>query len=482
MEKERLSLKAKIGYGIGDLYGGGAFIIIGTYYLYFLTDVMRINPALAGTVIMMSKIWDAITDPIMGVISDRTRTRFGRRRFYFLIGIPLIFLSFFLMWYVPNFHSELSRFYYALFSYIFFATIITMVMIPYNALAPELTMDYNERISLNSFRMFFSMLSSVLCAILPLEIVKRFPSPRTGFTAMGVFFGIFFALPFILVFTATRERPEFWKETKFSFRENFIEPFKNRSFVHVLLMYLFSFLSMDVIMSILVYYMTHYLNRGQITNLALGTLIISEILFVPFWSALGKRFGKKTAFTLGLTVWIVAMFFSLAILPTSPTFVIYLFAAVVGVGTGCVVVMIYSIFADIPDTDELRSGQRREGIFSGLFTFMRKLSSAVGLFLISNIIALAGYIPPKEEIIDGVKKLVQQPQSESFITALRFLFALIPVGLLLISLFVAIRYPLTKSVHEKLKAILEMKRKDKELPQEMAKEEEHLKKLLLGER
>lgn len=166
MEKERLSLKTKIGYGVGDLYGGGAFIIIGTYYLYFLTDVMRINPALAGTVIMMSKIWDAITDPIMGVISDRTRTRFGRRRFYFLIGIPLIFLSFFLMWYVPNFHSELSRFYYALFSYIFFATIITMVMIPYNALAPELTMDYNERISLNSFRMFFSMLSSVLCAIL----------------------------------------------------------------------------------------------------------------------------------------------------------------------------------------------------------------------------------------------------------------------------------------------------------------------------
>jgi oligogalacturonide transporter len=97
VQNEKLSLKTKIGYGLGDLYGGGAFIILGTYYLHFLTDVVKIAPVLAGLIIMISKIWDAVTDPLMGMISDRTRTRFGRRRPYFLLGIPLIFISFWLL-------------------------------------------------------------------------------------------------------------------------------------------------------------------------------------------------------------------------------------------------------------------------------------------------------------------------------------------------------------------------------------------------
>lgn len=478
---EKLSLKTKIAYGLGDLYGGGAFIVIGTYYLYFLTDVLRINPALAGTVIMVSKIWDAVTDPIMGVISDRTRTKFGRRRVYFLAGVPLIFLSFFLMWYPVTFASEVQRFVYAISTYMFFATVATMVMIPYNALAPELTLDYNERISLTSFRMFFSMVSSIFCAILPLEIVKRFHSPLAGYTAMATFFGIFFAVPFIFTFAFTRERPEFWqKQSEFSFKETFIEPFKNRSFVFVLLMYLFSFLTMDVIMSILIYFMTYYLNKGNITNLALGTLLIAEVIVIPFWSAVGKRLGKKTAFILGLSVWIIAMLFSFAITPISPTLVVFLFAAIVGVGTSAVIVMIYSIFADIPDVDELKTGQRREGIFSGLFTFMRKMSSAVGIFLISNIIAAAGYVPPKEEITNGVRKIIQQPQSLAFITTLRFVFALLPIGLLTLSLLFALKYPLTKFVHDRLKKILELKRKNEKLPYELSTEENFLRKILLG--
>lgn len=111
---------------------------------------------------------------------------------------------------------------------------------------------------------------------------------------------------------------------------------------------------------------------------------------------------------------------------------------------------------------------------------MRKLSSAMGIFLISNVISLAGYVPPKEEIVEDVKKLVQQPQTESFIVTLRFIFALIPIALLLPSLVFALKYPLTKSTHEKLKAILELKRKGERLSDELLKEEEQLRRLLLG--
>jgi MFS family permease len=96
---EKLSLSTKLGYGAGDLFGGGAMTIIGFYYLYFLTDIVKISPALAGIAFLVSKIWDAVSDPLMGMISDRTRTRFGRRRPYFLAGIILIFIAFFLMWF-----------------------------------------------------------------------------------------------------------------------------------------------------------------------------------------------------------------------------------------------------------------------------------------------------------------------------------------------------------------------------------------------
>ncbi|WP_448523151.1 MFS transporter [Pseudothermotoga sp.] len=467
MQGEKLSLKTKIGYGLGDLYGGGAFIILGTYYLHFLTDVVKITPVLAGLIIMISKIWDAVTDPLMGVISDRTRTRFGRRRPYFLLGIPLIFISFWLLWYPVGFAQEWQRFAYMLFSYLFFVTVITMVMVPYNALAPELTLDYNERTSLTAFRMFFSMFSSVICAILPLEIVKRFGSPKIGYTAMATFFGTFFAIPFLFTFLATKERKEFQQPVfNFSLKE-FVEPFKNKTFVYVLLMYLFSFLTMDVIMSILIYYMTYYLGKGNITNLALGTLLISEIVFIPFWSFVAKKYGKRVAFLSSVMVWIVAMLYSLTITPASPTTLIYFFAAFTGIGTGGVVITIYSIFADVPDVDELMSGRRREGIYSGLFTFMRKLSSAVGLFLVSSLISVAGYRPAQE-------------QTETFLLVLRLIFALLPVLLLTLALIFALKYPLTKDLHEKLKKILQLKRQNLQLSEELKIQEESLKTKLIG--
>jgi len=480
-EKERLSLKTKIGYGMGDIYGGGAFVIIGTYYLYFLTDVLRINPALAGTVIMISKIWDAITDPLMGILSDRTRTRFGRRRVYFLIGMPLIFISFLLLWYPVGFETEAQRFIYALGSYMFFATVITMVMVPYNALAPELTLDYNERISLTSFRMFFSMFSSVVCAVLPLEIVKLFPSVKTGYVSMATFFGILFAVPFIFTFLTTRERPEFWHSiSRLNFKEDFVEPFKNRSFLMVLFMYLFSFLTMDVVMAILIYFMTYYLGKGGLTNYALGVLLITEILFIPLWAYIGRHFGKRAAFITSVLVWMFAMALSFAIGPKSTTMEILIFSAIVGIGTGGVIVMIYSIFADIPDVDELKTGKRREGTYSGLFTFMRKFSSAIGLFLISNIIALAGYIPPKEEIVNGAVKMVEQAQTPQFILTLRIIFAILPIGILALCLIAAVKYPLTRKMHEKLKYVLELKRQKAVCGDEWMEEEEKLKKLLVG--
>lgn len=457
--EDRLSWSTIVGFGAGDIYGGGSLMIIGFYYLYFLTDVVLLPPALAGTVILISKIWDAVSDPVMGFISDRTRTRFGRRRPYFLAGIILIFVSFVLLWIPYDPDSTVLKFALVLLSYLFFSTIITMVMVPYNALASELTPDYHERTRLSSVRIFFSSVSSLVCAVAPLEIVKLFPTPKQGYPAMAVVFGLFFALPFLATFFTTRERTDYMQHTAAgSILRDLRSAAGLRPFRHVLAMYLFAFVAMDAVMAVVIYFMTYYMNRPEEANIVLGVLLIVQIASLPVHSMISKRIGKRKAFMAAAVAWFAVMLVSLTIGPDQHFVWVYLFAALVGYGTGGIIIMIYAIFPDIPDVDELFSGIRREGSYSGLLTFLRKFSSAIGLFIISNVMTFAGYLAPVEQVVEGQTMTVNQPQTATFILALRLIFALVPNILLIGSIWFAHRYALTPETHQRLRDFLERRR------------------------
>jgi len=477
---EKLSWWRKIGYGLGDIYGGGSGVIIGFYYLYFLTDVVRLSPGLAGTVILISKVYDAITDPFEGVLADRTRTALGRRRPYLLFGIPFVFLSFFALFFPFNAPAEGQRFALVVGAYLFFSTVVSIVMLNYNALQSELTLDYHERTTLSSIRIFFSTLSSILCALLPLEIVKRFADVRQGYIVMGLAFGAIFALPFVATVASTRERKEFQKPpARFDWRQAFVEPFRVRTFVDALLMYLLAFVAMDTVSSVLVYFMKYYLGRGDEANYVSGALLVAQVAALPFYVALSRRIGKSPAYSLGAGLWMAAMVTSLLMAPQSPRWLIYGFAVVIGLATGGIVVMMYAIFPDIPDVDELQSGERREGIFSALVTFTRKLSSAVAIFLVSQVIGLAGYVRPVEEVVNGATRLVEQAQPAGFVLALRLIFVLAPVLLLALALLVARHYPLTPERHRRLSALLEKRRTGQAPSPEMAQEAADLARILV---
>ena len=474
---EKLTLWQKIGYGLGDIYGGGSGVVISFYYLIFLTDVVRISPALAGTVILISKIYDSITDPLEGIIADRTRTKLGRRRPYLLAGIPLVFLSFFALFYPYSMESETSRFISVVLSYLFFSTIVSIVMLNYNALHSEITLDYHERSSLSSIRIFFSTVASIVAALVPLEIVKIFPDVHQGYIVMGLAFGAFFALPFIATVSAVKERPEFQKPPEpFDWKMAFIEPFKNRTFVYTLAMYLFAFVAIDTVSTIVAYFVKYYLQRSDEVSFVNGALLILQVVSLPFYVWLSKRTSKVRGYIVGLAIWAVAMVFSFLLSPDNGWLWVYIFAGVVGIGTGGIVVMIYAIFPDIPDVDELSSGERREGIYSALVTFIRKFSSALAIFAVSNVIGWAGYVPPVQETIDGATKLIEQPQSDTFLLVLRLLFMLLPIVLLAFALFFAARFPLTPELHERLNKFLAAVRKG-EKPEEDGDE---LKKVLVG--
>lgn len=477
-KSEKLSWWSKIGYGLGDIYGGGSGVVISFYYLIFLTDVVRIAPALAGTVILISKIYDSITDPFEGLLADRTRTSLGRRRPYLLAGIPLVFLSFVALFYPFSMESETTRFVSVVLSYLFFSTVVSIVMLNYNALHSEITLDYHERSSLSSIRIFFSTVSSIVAALVPLEIVKLFPDFHTGYIVMAVAIGAFFALPFIATVAAVKERPEFQKPPeKFDWKLAFIEPFKNRTFLYTLAMYLFAFVAIDTVSTIVAYFVKYYMQRTGEVSFVNGTLLLAQVISLPFYVALSKRTSKIRGYIIGLSIWVIAMLFSFLLSPNSASFWIYVFASIVGLGTGGVVVMIYAIFPDIPDVDELHSGERREAIYSALVTFVRKFSSALAIFAVSNVIGWAGYVPPVQETIDGATKLIEQPQSDTFLLVLRLIFMLLPIVLLAFALFFALRFPLTPELHRRLNALLARQRIDQPVDES---EKAYLTKTLVG--
>jgi oligogalacturonide transporter len=474
----------KIGYGLGDIYGGGSGVLVSFYYLIFLTDVIQIRPALAGTVILISKIYDAITDPFEGIIADRTRTRLGRRRPYLIIGIPLIFLSFFALFYPIDFETEYARFIFVIITYLFFSTVISIVMLNYNAVQSEMSLDYNERTSLSSIRIFFSTFSSIFAALLPLEIVKIFPDIRTGYIAMGTIFGAFFALPFVITVISINERKEFQKPIdpiSFSkFLKTYIAPFKMRTFVILLMMYLFTFVAMDTVSSIVVFYMKYYLLRGSEASYVSGALLISQVVGLPFYTWLSRHTNKNVGFVPGAIIWITVTLTSFLLSPNSNFIMIYLYAAAVGFGISGIIVMVYAMFPDIPDVDELISNQRREGSYAAIVTFMRKTSSAFALFLVSSALDFSGYVKPVEEINSGITRIIEQPQTQQFIFTLRIIFALVPIILVALALFFAIRYPLTHEIHNRLNTILSSRRAGIPETGEMRKEAKELESILIG--
>lgn len=458
-ESEKIPLLNKMFFGSGDIFGGGAFNIINFFYAIFLTDVVGLDMVFVAPVFLIGKIWDAITDPFMGSITDRTRSRFGRRRPYFLAGIVLVFISFMILWYPVDFDTQAARFLYILFAYLFFNTVVTMIMIPYQAMAAEISLDYNERTSVNSIRLLFSLASSLICALIPMMIVNSFEDMRAGYIAMSVVFGLIFSLPWIGVFAFTKERQDFSSvEANLNLKSMFVEPLKIRSFRYLLAMFLTAYLGMDIVSMIFAYYMKYYIEKPNALPLVLGVLLIVEILFIPFYAFLAKKKDKTFSFILGSLVWIIgsgAIFF----IPRNASLpVVFFLAGFVGAGVSAAAVIPHTIFGDVTDVGELAYGQRREGNFSGLITFTRKFASGVAVALATLILGVAGYANPERVVENGVTTMIEKPQGAAVLLTIRLIISLAPVVLMALGIIAAKKYPLDSESHRRLIDYLNKKR------------------------
>ncbi len=394
-QRKEVTFKHLLAYGSGDIYGGGAFLVVGMLFLFYLTEIVGLSPFLAGLVFGIGKVWDAISDPLMGHISDRTKSKFGRRKVYFLIGILPITLSFIIMWIPVRFDSQVALFLYYSVAYMLFATVFTMVMVPYSAMAAELSPDYKVRNRLSGARLFFSGFSSLLAATIPKLIIDSYNAPPSkGYVIMSVIFGIFFALPWILVYLGTWETPQTTSSAvSKNFLKEFFTIFHNKSFRIHIIMYVAAYSAMDMLMALFNYYLTYSLNRPSLYSIAMGTLLVVQLAMIPVYVRISNIKGKRFAYRMGLMIWIIGMLGTLFLNETTPTIIVALVCAVIGLGTASAVYIPYAILPNVIDVDELMTGSQRSGVYSGAMTLTRKLiQGAIVMPLIGLFLQMVGFV------------------------------------------------------------------------------------------
>jgi GPH family glycoside/pentoside/hexuronide:cation symporter len=426
----------KILYGAGDTGFSLTSTIIGAYFLIFLTDVVGIPAGVAGLAIFVGKSWDYINDPLVGYISDRTRSRWGRRRPFLLFGFLPFALAFVLLWWVPPFESvTILTVYYAL-ALVLFDTSATFVYMPYFALTPELTLDYDERTSLTAWRMFFSIAASLAAFTVPTTIIRSFsPGNASRVLLMGVSFAIASALPLLLTFFGTRERTDLQPEHSPGIKESFRAAVKNKPFVFSMAIFLFTWVSVTILQVMLLYFLKYCLGREGQSNLIMGSIFLVAIVSLPVWERISRTKDKRVAYIAGIAFWAIVQLVLVTLDVDAPLALIFALAGFAGIGVGAAHVLPWAIIPDAIEWDELKTGERHEGTFYSLVTLMQKVASSLSIPVAGLVLEFSGYVPNS----------LHQPASA--VLGIRILTGPVPAALLVMGIVFAAVYPLDRRRH-----------------------------------
>ena len=444
-------------FALADLYGGGGQALIGVIYpLFFLTTIIKLSPVLAGTVVLISEIWDAISDPIMGILCDNTRTKMGRRRPYILAGGILLIVAFALTFLPVDFESETVRFVWCTVTYLFYNTISTVINVSYSSLSAETSTISAERDKANVLRLVISTIGTAACTLLPSIFTGMYDKGQIDLTTLyliiGIGFGIFFAVPVILCALFVKERVEPPKEmAKFDIRE-FISPLKNRSFRQLLGMYIGQAVCMDIFSAGILLFAKYVTSatgeNGEIikgsSTVFLGIFIAVQLLAFPLINKLIKKFDVNLIYGFGLPHAITALiYFGLF---GSNLYVAYVCVFLLAIGFAGAQLTSWIMFPHTVDAGELISGKRQSGSYSALMTFARKSGSALVIYIFGWVLELTGYVENAD-----VQVLSAQ-------NGIKYVMAISCIVFMIFGFIMATRYVLSQEKNKKIQKYLAIKR------------------------
>jgi GPH family glycoside/pentoside/hexuronide:cation symporter len=440
----------KLAYGFGDSGFSVTSTALALLYLDFLVNVVGLSAQWAGLAIGIGRLWDAGNDLLFGTMSDRTRTRWGRRRPFLLFGALPFGLAFIPMWLMPNLSDQAVLAIYYTAAYILFDTMFTLVNTPYVALTPDLAPAYDERTSLHSYRMFFSIVFGLAGAVLPLFLVDAFRSgaglsTQQSYAAMAMLLGALSIIPIWITFAATKEPVDHLELPAPSLRESFRVAFSNRAFLIAAGIYLFTWVPIDIITFVILFLLRDVLQLESVEqSLAFGVLFGVAALALPLWVWLSARLDKRRAYQIGMGL-LAASLLGISMVGPGQIGLAFLVTVLAGVGLSAAHALPLAIMPDTLDWDELRHGTRQEAACYAVLTLSQKVISAATITLTGVLLAGSGYVQ-------------NAAQPASAINAIRFLTGWLPAVLFLAGALLSTRYPLTRERHARILRALEKKR------------------------
>lgn len=463
---QRLPFRLRVAYGLGELGPAMAGSTLIFFQLVFLTDVAGLSPGWAGAVLLLARVWDAVNDPLIGWLSDQTRSSWGRRLPWMTAAAVPFALFFAAFWWVPGGliipGDQWARFVYYSVVALLYSTAATALGLPHSALTAELSRDYDERSRLTAARMAFSLGGSVGGLLLALVVFRLLPAapPTVQYGVLGLCIAVLALVAMALclrgIWGAARRSqaaPVEKKKTAGRWQE-WLSLTKNRPFLLVCGIYLCSWLAMQFTAAVLPFYTRNVAGLSTTTfHLLALSVQVTALLLLPVWEHLSFRLGKKAVYFLGMSFWILAQT-GLLFLPGGQPAVLFGLGILAGFGISVCYLIPNAMLPDVIEWDELRTGRRREGMYYGVCVFLQKLALALGAFGIGQLLAWNGYLssaPGEEAPI----------QPESAIQAIRWAIGPLPALALVAGLVLAWFYPITRQRHARLVGLLALRNQKK---------------------
>ena len=428
--REKVGARVLLAYSQAQLGLNFCGTLLGLHLLYFYTDRRGLSPALAGLAFFLALALDALSDPLAGNVSDRARFRSGRRRPFFLSAAPMG-LCLFLLLTPPNAPAILFGWFVGF--YFLMLTARKLYETAFGALMPELTLDYDERTRLSTYRQLFGTIGDVSGALFPFAASWLF-ARGTDFRVTGGLAALIVGTGAALAYAGTRERPEYANRERFNLRESVRSTFQNRPFVILLIATALAVMAVNVpavLMRFLAKYWYHDENAAARWLMA---YFAGSMVSYPFWFKITVRIEKKPAFVVAMICNALCSLSFMALGPGNAG-AIYVLMTLSGFSAIGIWVTQISASADVIEWDEERTGRRQEGAYTGLTSMAIKLAIGSTMLMVGPLMNWIGYVP-------GGK-----PISPAAAENLRRMFSLVPSTTYLLSALVFSRYPITRESH-----------------------------------
>ena len=437
----------KWGYVSGDLGISISFFVVGFFFMYYLTDLIGLDARLAGLALGIGMFWDAITDPLMGYISDRTNSKKGRKRVYILFGAVPLGLSFFLLWTVPSAGSDMMKFLLALLTLLFFKTAYTVVAVPYMSLLPVISSDYDERTQISGMRAFTSQFGTILGGVSAL-LVGSFANGVIGLRVLGISYGIVVAVLMLVSARSVKglEDDDLVEMKKKTSILGSMRPLLERNYLILISLYFFGGIATTSMTASFPYFAKHVMGDDGLSTFGLAAFIITAMAFIPIWLKLAKIVHKKYLLLVS-TIGTAIMLFSTSIIVTEgDTALFFALVSATGAFMSAYFIIPYSLVPDIVDLSELRTGKRNESIFFGVWVFIHKIGLAIAPMIMGFMMGGLGY--------DGDLTV----QTSSGILSIRLTFGILPAAFFIITGIIGSTYGISRKDHAEIKEKLIKKR------------------------